>query len=287
MSVARKYCASGRLGDLAQRVLVDRDGHHHLPARSVRVGHGRVRRVRPRPDRVHADAERRRHAGRGDRVHVAEVVLAVGEQDDDAALDRALHREVRPVLQRLEPLDPQGHRVADRGPAVLALRREVGGAHRVDQVHVVERERAPAVGELREREHADEVVGAAGQLVRADDELLHDALHRGQAVGGPAVEHEVAGPHAAGAVDDELDRDGVRDRAGRAVRLPRAGETDDEQEQRDRAHDGDEPAQPHRPGASRRVDGRERRERHRRATATARPPPPHQRHEDQGEEPPD
>ncbi len=144
--------------------------------------------------------------GGGDRVDLARVVGAVGDQHDHPGLGRAVLEASGGVRQR--------H--ADGGAVRQAVELD-----RVDEQaeHVaVGGQRRPGHGRAGEDRQADAVAGAPG------DEVAHDLLGHGEPVAGL----EVLGAHAARDVEHDLDVDPLGEALLPGIAELRAGERGDQ-----------------------------------------------------------
>jgi hypothetical protein len=160
--------ASGLLRNLVEQLGVDREvaAIEHRAAEQVVAGlHRRVARA-THQDRVDLDAERARELGRLARRHVAAVGVAVGREDDHAALGRRL----------AQPVDRDAEAVADRGAAPVDHAELEAADHRAQRL-VVGRQRQERVRVAAEDHAADAVVRAAA------DEVIDDVLGGVEAVG--------------------------------------------------------------------------------------------------------
>ena len=137
-------------------------------------------------------------------------------------------------------------------PANVVGGGDLRGGDGVEQEAVIERQRREAVRVRCEGDQTDEVVRTALESIGAADEIPHDGLDGLEPADRPAAPLEILGEHAAGAVDDELDRDALGEHAGLLVGLAGSGYADDEQSDRSSAKRGNQPPEPRRPGSSRR-----------------------------------
>ena len=152
----------------------------------------------PGTDGVDPDPECRGDPCRLQRLRLADIVAAVGEQDDDPA----------PARQPAHHVDGAEDRIADRG---AVLEREADDPDPVQgrqQRCVIERGRDDDVGEAGEFQHADHVALAAALPVGAAlDEVVEGRTHGLQTVARAIAQPEVDGAHAAGDVDRHRDAD--------------------------------------------------------------------------------
>ena len=169
-----------------------------------------------------------------------DVRLAVGQEDHDAA----------DLLLRLELGEP-GHRElearADRR-AVLFLRREVELVRGRREVPVVERQRAPRIGVVRERDQADRIVGSPVEAGATEHELLEHLLDRVEPGELLVALREIERPHRARDVDRHHDRDAIAADAGGLVTGAWPGEGDRERDDAEPDQHVGEPREPRPPG---------------------------------------
>ena len=102
-------------------------------------------------DGVNLRAQRGGELRGGHGINLPLVVVAVGQQDDDAALA---------VLEALEPLGAGGGGIAD-GRAQFANEADVQAVEVLDEPVVIERERAGQVGHGGENDQPDAVARRA------------------------------------------------------------------------------------------------------------------------------
>src|SRR5262249_9961977 len=136
------------------------------------------------------------------------------EQDYDFTFDFLGPLKMLFAFQRPEALNAQRDRVTDSGSVFILRRSGLRFSKRIQQIAMIERKRALAVGESCERDQTDQAVFAPRQAVAAQDELADDFANGSQAIDSLAVNLEVERLHAAGAVNEQLNRDPLRKDSG-------------------------------------------------------------------------
>ena len=169
--------------------------------------------------------QRARDFRRGDGIEFAFVIIAVGQQDEDAALA---------FLDAIEPFHRHRRGIANRG-AEFAHDADIHAVEVPLDPFVIQRRRADLIGHAGKHHEADAIRRPAG------DEILEHLLRDVEARLPLVRRAHVEGHHRPGKIEHEQDVHAARLRLGLVVDAARPGERDDGQADRREAEEGKEP----------------------------------------------